>query len=168
MWRAWWALKNIIFSSLLPLPFTLLASPISPSSRNQPHKAESSETVHCNFPDSCNAEPVWNLADQLPHPYQVLTRTGRQAQHATWNRQASLPVFGQEPKYILTIHPYLSRPITPSPHGILCLLYMKINKKVEWIACPYICALNKMRILYTVLTAFFFSSSPLLLFNYNV
>ena len=78
---------DFLFPSL-PLPFTLLASPITRSSRNQPHKAESSETVHFNIPDSWDAEPVWNLADQLPQPYQVLTRTGRQA-HAP--RGADMP-----------------------------------------------------------------------------
>lgn len=121
----------MIFSSLLPLPFTLLASPTTRSSRNQPHKAESSETVHFNIPDSWDAEPVWNLADQLPQPYQVLTRTGRQAQRATWNRHASLPALGRSQNTPSRFTPLLPALISPSPHGILCLLYMKINKKVE-------------------------------------
>ena len=78
---------DFLFPSL-PLPFTLLASPTTRSSRNQPHKAESSETVHFNIPDSWDAE----LVVQRPGRGEDGTNGESSIETYTWNRQWALVV----------------------------------------------------------------------------
>lgn len=57
------------------------------------------------------------------------------AHNAIWNLHASLPAPGRSQSVILSFHPSPPHLYSPITHGILRLLYMKLNEKVDWIAC---------------------------------